>query len=327
MPLPESIIPPKRDFFLWRNLPAPIKRRTSLMEELNEAVSRSIENVDGPVGVWASGGIDSSTLLLLLCKHLGWENVFAYYIDFGYRPDEISNIKKLSEILNFSLVIRRMTLNNHLELVEETVKNQRMPSDFSTQVLFASKLCKEDGIKVVYSGLGIDEILGGYPDHVFSSEEDYSQVEARLLWRAQAKYAYYTKCQAESQDLDIKFPFLDTDLIAYCRGLPRCVKTKDQKYTKITLREALKGLLPEKLRSAGYEVLTKGGFTPSLNTWWDEGLRQWSSSNIDKLSTSLKLKLLGFKRYARKVLCPKKVNKWIMIRLATVPIFLDHFID
>ncbi len=68
LPLPRSIVPPERPFFLWKELPEPFLPMCTLWRSL-----KGVEEVD----VWASGGIDSRTALLLAAETLGPENVIA----------------------------------------------------------------------------------------------------------------------------------------------------------------------------------------------------------------------------------------------------------
>ena len=173
---------------------------------------RILEGVD-KAGVWASGGIDSSTALLVAADILGPENVTAIHLDFGYLPDETERAEKVTDHLGVKLIVETMTLDDHLDLVEQAVFNQRSPSDFSTQTLMASRICNRNRLGTVISGLGIDEILGGYPDQDYASSQGFTSIEGQLLWRGQSFYAWIQKVQALG--VDVKFPFLDSTLIAY----------------------------------------------------------------------------------------------------------------
>ncbi len=322
LPLTTSIVPPERPFFSWKELPEPEPSDTPLMEKLQSAMKRSLEGVD-KVGVWVSGGIDSSIALLLAVDVLGQENVTAIHIDFGYRPDETVRAEKVTEHLGVDLIIEPMTLEDHLKLISRSVFNQRSPSDFSTQTLMAAQICNQNRLGTVISGLGIDELLGGYPEHVHASPQDFGLVEERLLWRCQLFYAWIQRVQALGASVDVKFPFLDSPLISYCRGLPRKAKCSGRE-TKLLLREELKELLPEEIIEAGRIVGTKGGFTPSIAKWWEEGLSEWVEKRIREVPSSLTLQCLGSKRFLKR-LVGRPVNFWLSLRLATVPIFLQQY--
>ena len=119
--------------------------------------------------------------------------------------------------------------------------------------------------------------------------------------------------------VDVRFPFLDPELIAISRGLPRAAKVEGRE-TKILLRRALRGDLPEEIVEAGRIAGTKGGFTPSIAGWWRMGLGDWVDEQLRSVPRDLKVACLGPARYA-KMRLGLPVNHWILLRLATAPIF------
>jgi len=106
LPIPKSIIPPRRKAFLWKTLPLPSYDSSrdyqgKLLDNLRSAIHRTIHewgDADGidRVGVWLSGGIDSSTLLYLTCETLGPEHVRAYSVDFGDQ-NEVERAKLIAD--------------------------------------------------------------------------------------------------------------------------------------------------------------------------------------------------------------------------------------
>jgi len=270
LPIPKSIIPPERKNFLWDTLElqhydSSRDYKGKLLDNLRSALYRTIhewgdiDNIDS-IGVWLSGGVDSSTLLYLTCEVLGPEKVHAYSVDFG-NQDEVERAKLIADWCDVRLVIEEMTAEDSIRLTEETVLNRRGPVD-TTHVTFASKLCNREGTKRVLSALGLDELQGGYPAHVNASEEEFFEVETNLLWKCQSYYAMVSKTGSKRY-VDVKFPFLRGDLIAWCRGLPRTHKCIGRE-TKVRLREELKAdsLIPEENIEARRNVGTKGGFCP-----------------------------------------------------------------
>jgi len=199
------------------------------------------------------------------------------------------------------------------------VENQRAPADFSTQTLMAAQIAKRNGLNTVLSGLGVDEMLGGYPEHVEASPTEFPRVEDELLWRCQSFYAWVQKAQGAGAGVDVRFPFLDPELIALSRGLPLDLKVNGRD-TKILLRNVLRGVLPEEIVEAGRIAGTKGGFTPSIAGWWSRGLGDWVKEQLRSVPWDLKVACLGPARYA-KMRLGFPVNHWILLRLATVPIF------
>jgi asparagine synthetase B (glutamine-hydrolysing) len=287
LPIPESIIPPQRENFLWDTLPLQAYDSKKdypgrLLDNLRSAIRRTIcewddlENTDR-VGVWLSGGIDSSTLLYLTCEILGPEKVRAYSVNLG-DENEVERAKLIADRCDVRLAMKEMTAEDSIHLTEETVLCLRGPVD-TTHVVFASRLCSEDGTGKILSALGLDELQAGYPEHVNATDDEFCEVEANLLWKCQSSWAWAQR-MGSRKHVDVKFPFLRRELIAWCRGLPRTHKCVDRD-TKVRLRKELsRTLIPEHNREAGRTAGTKGGFCPILEKWFEHELKEWSNENL-----------------------------------------------
>lgn len=306
LPIPESIIPPTRNFYLWSKLetiPYDSSKDYSgkFLVELENTIRKSLKgwgNVKR-VGVWFSGGVDSSTLLYLTVKILGSEKVRAYTLKFGEK-DNLTLASKLVDILDVKHIVKEMEPKDSISLTEEAVLKMRAPIH-STISLYLAKVCRSDGTTKVLSALGLDAITGGYPSHVYAKDRNFSKIEEKLLWREQSYYVWIQLLQSRGY-VDIKFPFLDHKLIAYCRGLPRHQKCLGNE-TKIRLRDELKKFtnIPMEIIEAGRIVGTKRGFTPVLEDWFKHGYEEWCKRNIPPKTTSFidKIMTLGALRIGR----------------------------
>jgi len=225
-----------------------------------------------------SGGIDSSVLLYLTSEIVGPEKVRAYSLTFGER-DESEYARRIADWCNVKLVVKEMTPEDSIKLTKEAVLYTRAPVD-STVVLFISKLCAYDGTSKVFSALGLDELIGGYLPHVRASDRDFHKVETELIWRCQSYYVWLQLSQSKNY-VEVRFPYLEPKLIAFCRGLPRNHKCSN-KETKIRIREELrkKSLIPNENIEAGRIAGTKAGFIPILKDWFNRGYDKWCNENI-----------------------------------------------
>lgn len=322
LPIPKSIIPPERKNFLWDTLElqhydSSRDYKGKLLDNLRSALYRTIlewgdiDNIDS-IGVWLSGGVDSSTLLYLTCEVLGPEKVHAYSVDFGNQY-EVERAKLIADWCDVRLVIEEMTAEDGIQLTEESVLNRRGPVD-TTHVIFASKLCSRYGARKVLSALGLDELQGGYPAHVNASEEEFFEVETNLLWKCQSSYLWFQRMESRRY-VEVKFPFLSGELITWCRGLPRTHKCIGRE-TKVRLRVELKAdsLIPEENIEAGRNVGTKGGFCPILERWFEDGLEDWCEENLppDGLTSQTRFKIDDM----------MKRQLWRKWRAATINTFL-----
>jgi asparagine synthetase B (glutamine-hydrolysing) len=315
LPIPESVIPPERFPFLWNEVPNGAESdKNAFYEELNDAVEKSLPTDSDKIGIWFSGGIDSSTLLRILVDQIGPEKIVAFRLNCGYRDDEVEASRLLADDLSVKLITSDMGMRDHIELLEETIRNNRMPTAFNTQVTFAQNLCVDNEIKIVYSALGLDEIQAGYPGHVNASNEAFPGIEKEYLWRCQSHYAWNQKYLCPK--LDVRFPFLDAKLIEYSLGLPRDAKCRGQE-TKFLLREVMKDRIPKMIVEAGRIAGTKGGFVPPIGKWWKEGLGDWVNEEIKKVPKKITSSALG-PWYALKNAFGKG-NRWIQLRVASVP--------
>lgn len=129
----------------------------------DEAVKLRL-NADVPVGVYLSGGLDSCAILGTVAKFRG-PGVKAFTIGFeeqGY--DETAIAKEMAESVgadfNPYMITKQALAENFVESIkycETTVANPHTVAKF-----MLSKHVRDSGYKVVLTGEGADEILGGY---------------------------------------------------------------------------------------------------------------------------------------------------------------------
>ncbi len=79
--------------------------------------------------------------------------------------------------------------------------------------------------------------------------------------------------------IEVRMPFMDYRLITYAFSLPSTAKI-GQGYTKLVLREAMKGLLPEEVRLRKLKL----GFNSPLQTWLPGPLKNWTLNTLQKSS-------------------------------------------
>ena len=129
---------------------------------LQQAVERHLIS-DAPIGAFLSGGIDSSIISLLAGQHAR-QNLNTLSIYFG---EAAYSEKKYQD-----LILEKLQCNHtgHLLTGQEfgdyfpaIMRAMDLPSSDGINTWFISKFAKETGLKAVLSGLGGDELFGGYP--------------------------------------------------------------------------------------------------------------------------------------------------------------------
>lgn len=138
-----------------------------LLEELRTSVRlRKVSDV--PVGVFLSGGIDSSTNAALFSEGEG-EPVKTFSIgyegDYETYKNEFGYARQMAELVGADHHERRLTLDDALGFIPEMVRLQDEPiaDPVCIPVYFVSKLARDNGVIVAQVGEGSDELFWGYP--------------------------------------------------------------------------------------------------------------------------------------------------------------------
>ncbi len=141
---------------------------------LEEAVGRHLI-ADAPIGLFLSGGIDSS-LLTLIASHTRKDDLHTLSIIF--------NEKAYSEEKYQQLIIDKTGAKHQSFLVTKDIFNQQLddameamdqPTLDGINTYFISMYAKAYGLKAVLSGLGADELFGGYPSFNQQKKMKYVQ--------------------------------------------------------------------------------------------------------------------------------------------------------
>ena len=139
---------------------------------LDDSVKRHLL-ADAPVGVFLSGGLDSGIIATLAARHKKTDlNTLSIY----FEETDYSE-KKFQDIL-----INQIKCNNYQYLLKEDefhdslpgiLNSMDMPSCDGINTWFICKYAASRGLKAVLSGLGGDELFGGYPS--------FNRIKAAIL--------------------------------------------------------------------------------------------------------------------------------------------------
>lgn len=128
---------------------------------MDKAVDRHLIS-DAPIGLFLSGGIDSS-LLTLIAKETGHNDLHtlsivfddAAYSEVAYQQLIVDKVKSKHKSYN-------LTKEEYINALPDIFKAMDQPSIDGVNSYFICKFAKELGLKAVLSGLGADELFGGY---------------------------------------------------------------------------------------------------------------------------------------------------------------------
>ena len=159
---------------------------------------------DVPLGVFLSGGVDSSAVVALM-HEMGIRDIrtFTVAYDFGPEFDETRYARQVAE--KFGTIHREIfvTPEEFRDFIPSLVWHMDEPVTESAAIslYFVSKLARED-VTVVLSGEGSDEVFGGYPIYKYMAAlERYRMLPASLrrgminplLNRLGGKWSKYTE--------------------------------------------------------------------------------------------------------------------------------------
>jgi asparagine synthase (glutamine-hydrolysing) len=138
----------------------------SAIEAVRAAVHTAVQRniiADAPLGVFLSGGIDSSLLTLLSYKDIG-DSLMTVSVNFDEaqfdeKPFQDIVLKRTSDKHHKSFRVDEQMLWNSISSIWQAMDQ---PTIDGVNSYFVSMAAHEAGLKAVLSGLGADELFGGY---------------------------------------------------------------------------------------------------------------------------------------------------------------------
>jgi len=135
-----------------------------VQEALSESVGRHIV-ADVPIGVFLSGGIDSGAMAGLM-RDQGLSNIHGITVTFdeyeGKHWDEAPAAAEIAQHYGLIHHVRKVGREEFLGDLPRILDAMDQPSIDGINTWYASKAVAEQGLKVVVSGVGGDELFLGY---------------------------------------------------------------------------------------------------------------------------------------------------------------------
>ncbi len=171
---------PKGEFLCWdhkkdtfeihsyhvANSPAKIYDVLEARELIRTGLTRAVERqlvADAPIGVFLSGGTDSSIITLLANQHqlAQLKTISIFFNEKAYDERMYQNLV-LEEIKGekYAHLVRQEDFE---EFLPQIIGDMDMPTTDGINTWFISRFAHQDGLKAVLSGVGADELFGGYP--------------------------------------------------------------------------------------------------------------------------------------------------------------------
>lgn len=129
--------------------------------ELLKSVSKNMV-CDAPLGIFLSGGIDSSLLALLADKLSDDVHTLSVNFDESEFDEHYFQQLVLEKTKNVEHISHRVSEKMFWSHLDDVWKAMDQPSVDGINSYFVARCAKMEGIKAVLSGIGADEFFGGY---------------------------------------------------------------------------------------------------------------------------------------------------------------------
>jgi len=267
----------------------------NLVELLKEAVDKRIPKGNHKLGVFLSGGLDSSIITALLQNR--YTNI--HYFILG---SELGDDLRMADLMveKFGLnAITKVSLPRKTELKDLVQKVVYYTESYNPSIIsnglatyLLSKEARAKGIKVVFSGEGADEFFGGY--HYGLDAEEWKLKQTVLI-----KDMHFTELRrldlsSMAYGIEVRCPFLDQKV----RGLAETLESEDvfqSEMNKVFLRKSFEHILPYEIvfrkktsfdvgsgiRKIVVEFLTQNGSTEK-QTLYKIWKKEFPHRNSDK---------------------------------------------
>jgi len=245
----KQLIDKVRKFFTY--LPEHQENKNVIISKTDHLLQQAIKKriPQKKFGLLFSGGIDS-TFLAKYFKDNDYD--FTCYTAVleteNTPPQDLISAQKVAKELGLKLKIKSIKLEDiprYLKKIIPLIEDSNVVKvGVALTFYLACELAKEDGCKVIFSGLGSEEIFAGYERHKHSSNINQECVSGLL--KMYERDLYRDDVLTMDNNLELRLPFLDKDLVSYALKIPERLKIKDN-LSKYILREIAleKGIPPE----------------------------------------------------------------------------------
>ncbi len=224
-------------FTLKKNKDSYFSLKKQLQGYLVHAVSKRIPDV--AFGLLFSGGVDSSLLALLLKKlDVDFTCYTASFKDLANIPEDLSFSKRIAQEYGFKLKTTEVTLEElekELPFICKLVESNNVTKiSVALPFYFASRAAHKDGMKVLFSGQGSEELFAGYERHLKS--QDINKESYNGLLNIYERDLYRDDVVTMVHSLELRVPFLDSALLEFALSIEGKYKLSERG-NKLILRE------------------------------------------------------------------------------------------
>ena len=234
-----------REFFTY--LPEHKDQFEELKEKITVLLDHAVEKriPEKKFGLLFSGGIDSTYLAKYFKDHGHDFTCYTAVLDTGLTngtsatiPPDLEAAQKVAKELGLKLKVKKIKLEQipkYLQKIVPLIEDSNVVK-VSVALTFyvACEMAKEDVCKVIFSGLGSEEIFAGYERHKNSANINQECLSG--LRKMYERDLYRDDVLTMDNSMELRLPFLDLELVDYALKIPGKYKIKGE-ITKYILRE------------------------------------------------------------------------------------------
>lgn len=283
--------------------------------ELQTLLEKAVKN-NLAQGILLSGGLDTSILAVVASKFVSLK-AFTVALQGAPAPDvkyatSVAKRLKLKHLVHY---FDEDELYDGIKKVVETMKSfDPMEIRNSAAVYIGLKAAKENGVNVVMTGDGCDELFAGY-SFLFNLEKEQLNLELRKMWKVMS---FSSVPLANAIGVEAKLPFLELDFKAFAMKLDSQYKIgrkKGQLVGKWILRKAYEALLPKEVVWRAKVPIEQGSGTTVLPSMFSQKIsdvefeeKRSKYLNEDKVTIRDKEQLFYYEIYRSALGAPHPTN-------------------
>jgi asparagine synthase (glutamine-hydrolysing) len=199
-------------------------------------------------GILFSGGLDTSVIAFVASKY---SSLKAFTVAFENAPAlDLEYSKTMANLLKMDHKIHFFGEEEMFPAIREVIQTLKVfdPMEVrnSVAIFVGLKLAKENGVKGVMTGDGLDELFAGY-SWLFNLSE--SDLTSRLsnMWQTMQFSSFP---MARSLGMEAKAPFLDPEFKSFAMDVDPKLKIRSERgkiWGKWIIRKSYEGLLPDEI--------------------------------------------------------------------------------
>jgi asparagine synthase (glutamine-hydrolysing) len=276
---------------------------TLLRETLVTAVRRRMM-ADVPIGVFLSGGLDSSLVAAIMARHSGDAHGPVHSFAAGTADSsDLAAARRVADHLGLVHHERVYDADEVVDVLPEVVASIESYEPSLVRSAVPNYLLAEDAartVKVVLTGEGADELFAGY-DHYRDLPE--ASLRAELVRNISSlHHLNLQRCDrvTMAHGLEARVPFLDRDVVNLAARMPvEWLLPGQHGEEKALLREAFTGWLPEDLLWRPKEQFGDGSGTADVMAGRVDALvpeTDWRDQRVGSLPAPRSREELAYQR-------------------------------